>query len=77
MFSDVHFIIVADAGDSAKAENIAAVIKIVFIKNPPLERNQRAAGFRGTHPPPAMFPREANFACCNAAIHGRQAKADM
>jgi hypothetical protein len=35
MLSDVHFIIAADAGDRARAENIAAVIKIVFMKSLP------------------------------------------
>src|SRR6476659_5834340 len=33
MLADVHFIIAADAGDRAKAENIAAAIKIAFMKN--------------------------------------------
>jgi hypothetical protein len=35
MLSDVHAIIAADAGDKARAENIAAVIKIVFMKSLP------------------------------------------
>src|SRR5580698_4517818 len=35
MLSDVHAIIAADAGDKARVENIAAVIKIVFIKSLP------------------------------------------
>jgi len=34
-FSDVHFIVAADAGDRARAENIAAVTKIVFMKSLP------------------------------------------
>jgi len=32
MLADVHFIIAADAGDSAKAENVAAAIRIAFMK---------------------------------------------
>src|SRR6185437_319981 len=35
MLSAVHFIIAADAGDSASAENIAAVTKIIFMKSLP------------------------------------------
>jgi hypothetical protein len=35
MLSDVHFIIAADAGDKARAENTAAVIKIAFIDRLP------------------------------------------
>src|SRR6478752_4338767 len=68
MLADVLFIIAADAGDSAKAENIAAAIKIAFMKNL-LGMRPGIASFRGRYPPPAMFPGEAVFTCCNATIH--------
>src|ERR1700743_2807388 len=57
ILSPEQLIMLAEAGVKASAENIAAVIKI-FIENLPWNENQPFAGNRGTHPPPAMFPRE-------------------
>src|ERR1700710_2679893 len=47
MLSPVQAIIFADAGVSARTENMAAVIKIFFMRTS-LKQNQPVAGTRGT-----------------------------
>src|SRR5205085_11088862 len=55
MLSPVHASIFAEAGVKAKAENRAAVIKILIGTS--LKCNQRGAGYRNTHSPANTFPR--------------------
>jgi hypothetical protein len=64
MFSPVQAIIAAEAGVKARAENMAAVIKILISIS--LENSQHIAGRRNTLSPPTAFPREEIFVRCNA-----------
>jgi len=66
MLSEVHFIIIAEAGVKAKVESIAAAINIL-ISNLAWKGNQRNAGYRDTHFPPLTFPEDNIFVCCGAA----------
>src|ERR1700760_1691697 len=58
--SEVHFIIAAEAGDTAKAETIAAAIKNL-IQTSLGDESQRQAGQQGTHSLRRTFPQEDNF----------------
>src|ERR1700744_1279063 len=68
MLSDVQAIIAADAGVQASAGNLASVIKTVLMKSLPGNETSVFAGFRGGYPPPAPFPREADFTYCDVAF---------
>jgi hypothetical protein len=70
MLSDVHFIIAADAGDTAKAETTAAAIKNLIQTS--LENgHQQQAGQQGTYSPRRAFPGEDNFCGAKAGFFGR------
>jgi hypothetical protein len=60
MFSPVQAIIAAEAGVKARAENVAAVIKILISIS--LENSQHIAGRRNTLSPPTRF-RGRKFLC--------------
>src|SRR5438128_8575622 len=65
-FSELHFIIAAEAGVKAKVESMAAAIHILM-SDLPLGKNQRSAGYRDTYSLPRTFPEEDIFVCCAAA----------
>jgi len=69
MFSPVQAIIAAEAGVNAKAENIAAVIKILISTLPENETSILLANeIRFRHP--MRFQRNKFFVCCDAAESG-------
>ena len=68
MLSDVHVIIAADAGDKARAENTAAVIKIAFIERLPWNETGVLPAFEIRILLQQCFPEKTVFTCCNATI---------
>jgi hypothetical protein len=65
MLSPVQAIMAAEAGDNAKAENIAAEINSFILAS--LEISRRNAGQRDTYVLRGSFREEDIFLCCGAA----------
>jgi hypothetical protein len=69
MLADVHVIIAADAGDSAKADNVAAAIKIAFMKGSPWNESGVLPAFETGIVHQQRFREKLFLTCCNATIH--------
>src|SRR5689334_13841496 len=61
MFALVHFIIAAEAGETAKATTTAAAINILILDLASGEETSDSAGSRGAHLPRRTFREEDNF----------------
>src|SRR5690348_18091877 len=61
MFALVHFIIAAEAGETAKAATTAAAINILILDLASEKETSDSAGSRDTHLPRRTFREEDNF----------------